>query len=75
MVRALGHHYQLASEGASQGERGFGGKVFEVRFFDGRVVVTHNLWHQGEVPAHFRARLPDNAVFAEDPDMKGRRMG
>ena len=34
-----------------------------IRFTDGREVITHNLWHQGTIPKHFRARLPDNAVF------------
>jgi hypothetical protein len=40
-----------------------GGARSTIRFRDGRSVVTHNLWCQGEVPAHFREALPDNAEF------------
>jgi hypothetical protein len=32
-----------------------------IDFFDGRHIVTHNLWYQGEIPDHFLSRLPDNA--------------
>lgn len=44
---------------------GFGGAEFKIRFRDGREVVTHNLWTQGEVPDHFRERLPDTAEFVK----------
>jgi hypothetical protein len=42
---------------------GSGGREFQVQFFDGRVVVSHNLWYQGRVPEHLRERAPDNARF------------
>lgn len=42
---------------------GFGGRRFRIRFNDGRRVTTHNLWFWGEIPADYRAALPDNAVF------------
>lgn len=42
---------------------GHGGAAFEVEFFDGRRVRTTNLWSCGEVPKHFRGRIPDNARF------------
>lgn len=29
----------------------------------GEIIVTNNLWHNGEVPNEFRDRLPDNAEF------------
>lgn len=54
---------------------GFGGREFAIRFNDGRVVKSRNLWHQGDIPAHFRERLPDTAVFAEVPDPIGHRQG
>lgn len=42
---------------------GFGGDRFDIEFFDGRRVISHNLWAQGEVPECWRAFLPDNATF------------
>lgn len=42
---------------------GHGGAAFEIAFNDGRTVVSRNLWAQGEIPAHFRERMPDNARF------------
>lgn len=48
--------------GDGQGSsRGHYGARFEVEFLDGRTVTTTDLWHQGEIPARFRDRLPDNA--------------
>jgi hypothetical protein len=71
-VRAKNHHYRIGSEGDPF--PGFAGTKFGVKFTDGRVITTTNLWHQGEIPERFRARLPDNAEFVKDPDMAGRRM-
>jgi hypothetical protein len=61
-ARVNGHHYFIGSE-SSTFFRGFGGDRFVVAFHDGRRVTTTNLWTQGKIPDHFRARLPDNAVF------------
>ena len=33
-----------------------------IRYLDGRLVVTSDLWCVGTIPAAFRPRLPDNAV-------------
>lgn len=60
-----GYHYVIAPD-QPKGYRGFtghGGAEFIIKFNDGREVVSRNLWAQGNVPAHFRDRLPDNAVF------------
>ncbi len=54
-----GVHY-LISESSI---KGFGGAKFKIKFFDGRVIKTNNLWEQGKIPAHFRSVLKDNAVF------------
>lgn len=48
-----------------QGFVGFGGAKHVIRFNDGREVVSRNLWFNGDVPDHWRARLPDNARFVE----------
>lgn len=44
---------------------GHSGSEFRIRFDDGRVVTTTNLWAGGEIPEHFRDRLPNNAVFLQ----------
>jgi hypothetical protein len=60
-----GRHYYIGEEQEKGygGFRGFGGSEFKIKFNDGRRVVSHNLWCQGDVPAHFRDVLTDNAVF------------
>lgn len=60
-----GRHYVIAKDQPKgyQGSLGHGGARFDIRFNDGREVVSHNLWAQGRVPEHFRERLPDNAEF------------
>lgn len=65
-VRVNGHHYQMGVESAHPRDKGHAGARFVIRFHDGRTAITTNLWHQGEVPAHFAERLPDNAVFDHD---------
>ena len=61
-----GEHYHVGSEKESRNLfRGFGGAQFIIDAFDGRRVITTNLWHQGVIPKHFRKRFPDNARFME----------
>lgn len=62
-----GHHYQIGAEhGSNPDVRGFGGRRFHIRFFDGRQLTTTNLWYQGKIPSHFRDQLPDNAEFVKE---------
>jgi hypothetical protein len=62
-----GKHYRLGSEYEGSGAfKGHGGARFVIETADGTRVVTTNLWYQGEVPEHFRDRLPDNARFVEE---------
>lgn len=64
-IRIDGMHYVIAPDTTS-GMKGYGGHEFKIKRFDTEgVIVTHNLWHQGDIPAHFRDRLPDNAEFVE----------
>jgi hypothetical protein len=57
-----GEHYMAYAE--TDGiVRGFGGRMFRIQFFDGRIIETNNLWGQGPIPEQFRSMLPDNAVF------------
>lgn len=40
---------------------GMGGDPIIIRFNDGRVVITNDLWHQGTIPARFAHLMPNNA--------------
>lgn len=61
-VRINGHHYVIGDEEETT-IRGNCGCMYAIAFFDGRKVVTTNLWNQGPIPERFQDRLPDNAVF------------
>lgn len=53
----------LEKENAQRPGRGMGGTVHAVKFNDGRVIFTNDLWHQGTVPVEFKEALADNAEF------------
>lgn len=42
---------------------GFGGKPMYILKEDKTVKKSNNVWHQGEIPLHFREQLPDTAKF------------
>lgn len=42
---------------------GFSGKTFYVKWFDGRVVKSNNVWHGGDVPTIFQHKFSNNAEF------------
>jgi hypothetical protein len=65
IARIDGTHYVIEPDNPNAAFKGFGGAEFKIKFHDGREVVTHNLWYQGEIPKHFRDELPDNAVFIQ----------
>ena len=52
-----------------KGFLGFGGRKFNIQFNDGQIITTRNMWHNGEIPDHFRDRLPDNAVFISEKEL------
>lgn len=60
-----GIRYTIEDEDIHPHFRGFGGREFNIEFFDGRTVTTHNLWCQGKIPERFRSypELQDNARF------------
>ena len=62
-VRTHGTHYRIGAANQATGVKGFAGARWRVRFFDGRVVETDNLWHQGDIPEAFRGVLSDNATL------------
>lgn len=68
VVRANGSAYYLGLDSPTTPRewKGHAGATFLIEYKDGRPAkVTSDLWHQGEIPAHFRDRLPDNATVTE----------
>ena len=64
VARIDGSHYVIGDERQGKGQfSGFGGRRFAITFHDGRTIITHNLWSQGDIPERFRSRLPDNASW------------
>jgi hypothetical protein len=64
VVRADHTHYIVREEpgdGIHRGFLGHGGAEFKFIMFDGREIVSHNVWYQGEIPEEYWDRLPDNA--------------
>lgn len=59
----------MVGEEPKPGERGFlgfGGAEFRIKPMDGRdVIISHNVWCQGDVDAIWRNLLPDNATFIQ----------
>lgn len=64
-IRVKGNHYYNEGRGPEVPHqcRGFSGRSWRIKFFDGRILETVDLWYQGEIPERFRDRLPDNAEF------------
>lgn len=60
-----GMHYVIHPyvDGKVQFGKGMGGNTVYVRFKDGRIVRSDNVWCQGEVPERFLDMFPDNAEF------------
>jgi hypothetical protein len=56
-------HYLISPDTTNRGSQGHGGRRFEIKFFDGRTVITHNLWYQGPIPPKWHERFPNNAEF------------
>lgn len=57
--------YQIAKE-QEVGFRGFDGEKFIIKFKDGRLIHTTNLWYNGKPPSRFKDKLLDNAEFIKD---------
>lgn len=64
------HYFIDVNEERKSHCKGFGGAKFVIKFFDGRIVTTTNLWCQGTVPDDFRNDLPDNAEFIKEPNLR-----
>lgn len=61
VARIDGNHYIIGS--GHNKTKGMGGSKFKIEFFDGRIVESDDLWHQGRIPESYRQVLEDNAKF------------
>lgn len=57
-------HYMYGEGGGRRA--GFGGDKWTIKYLDGRVVTTTNLWHQGEIPQHLLKYFPINAELVNE---------
>jgi len=53
---------ELAKQLKHQTGLGMGGSKVLIKFNDGRMIITNDLWHQGNVPKDFQLVLPNNAT-------------
>lgn len=44
---------------------GHSGRGFHIRFKNGEMLYTNNLWSQGDIPKEYLSELPDNAEFVQ----------
>jgi hypothetical protein len=65
VARIDGSHYIIGSRTKPSDSNGLGGQWRTIKFNDGRIVKTCDLWHQGKIPDSYKDRLPDNAIFYE----------
>lgn len=55
--------YVIEQENIPDCCKGYYGQEFKIKYNDGRVITTTNLWLRGEIPAKFRIALKNNAEF------------
>lgn len=67
VARIKGHHYRIGVKTNDPNRwKGMGGSKITIKFNDGRIIHTDNLWHQGEIPERWKERMPDNATFIKE---------
>jgi hypothetical protein len=57
--------FSVGDEDYGSSFRGYGGRRFTVKFFDGRVITTTNLWPRGKVPVVWVDEARDHPNQAE----------
>ncbi|MEU3656470.1 hypothetical protein AB0E67_27415 [Streptomyces sp. NPDC032161] len=74
VARVNGRHYVVKPMNTTTPRQflGFGGALWTFRFNDGREITSNDVMTQGEIPAQFRDRLPDNAVIVPQEQPKTR---
>lgn len=72
VVRCQGVHYVIESETSNSGFRGFSGHKLIWKFLQGphkgKVILSTNVWCQGDIPQDYKDVLTDNACLAENEE-------
>jgi hypothetical protein len=64
------NHYRIGTATKPSRNNGMGGDFHRIKLFNGEVIDTVDLWHQGTVPAEYSEALPDNAKFVRMIEVK-----
>lgn len=62
----IGSHYYIVYPFVKRPNnviKGSEGKEFYIRRFDGTLIKSNNIWHQGEIPEHFRKTIARYCQF------------
>lgn len=57
-----GHMYRIGDENSTSYFRGFGGNKFTFNK-SGKIIVSTNVWSNGDIPFFYRKVLPNNAII------------
>ena len=58
-----GVHYSIGNEDDTSPFRGFAGAKVRIKFFDGREIISTNMWHNGTIPEEYKKFFKDNATL------------
>lgn len=63
-----GGHYCISHSrpGTPNQFLGFGGRLWRIKFHDGRYIETNDLMYQGQIPPAWRELNQDNAIFVNE---------
>lgn len=70
-VTIEGQLYYVGEENSKSYFKGFGGRKFVIKKYNGEIIKTTNLWHNGCIPKVFRKRFPDDAKFVYEEPKRG----
>ena len=66
IARINKNQYYIGEETSNKTFRGFSERKYIIRFYNGREIVSTNLWYNGEIPESHQELLPDNAEFVRE---------
>ena len=55
--------YHVSPDNNQSFFKGLNGSRHIIKKDSGEIVITHNLWHKGNVPTRFKDKFPNNATF------------
>ena len=61
-----GKSYRIGLEEIPEALKGFYGAPYTIKYFNGKIIHTTNLWTNGTIPNKYRIVLKDNASFSSE---------